>query len=278
MLPNFLIIGAPRAGTSSLYEYLKQHPEVFMSPTKELFFFDDPSKSVWTPRELAAYEQHFAGVSTETAIGEATPTYLYSSKAATEICEVIPDVRILVLLRQPADRAFSAYVHGLRSGDELRRIEHAFDADALHVRGGFYYPFLRRYFELLAPERIHVVLLDDLTSDPAAVCASVFGFLGVDPAYRPDELQQHSRSRPVQRFPIIARILRKSAPRRRLYSAVPLALRDRVKARLLTPPPQFPPELRERLTEMYRHDIQRTSDLIGRDLSHWLEQARPTDR
>src|SRR5580765_3646808 len=119
-LPNFLIIGAGKSGTTALYEYLKQHPQVYMSPVKEPRFFAFEGESVnfggpWGERlnpevmafnSIASYSALFEDVEDETAIGEASPIYLWAAKAAARIHRRVPDARLIAILRDPVERAY----------------------------------------------------------------------------------------------------------------------------------------------------------------------------
>jgi len=128
-IPNFLIIGAAKSGTTSLYHALKQHPKIFMSPVKEPNFFaleggelNYPQGTV-DPRYLAQcittkeeYNQQFEGVSNEIAVGEASPIYLYHPQAPVRIKNCLPNVKIIVILRNPIERAYSNFLHHIREG------------------------------------------------------------------------------------------------------------------------------------------------------------------
>ena len=132
-LPNFLILGAQKAGTTSLFDYLGQHPEVYPSPIKETHFFDHggvrqtyagpvriPGPKI---KSLEEYEGLFDGVRDEKAVGEATPTYLYLPGVAERIRHHVPEARLIAILRDPVERAYSGYQHAVRNGRErLRRV------------------------------------------------------------------------------------------------------------------------------------------------------------
>ena len=130
-LPNFLVIGAAKSGTSSLYMYLKQHPEIYMSPIKEphFFSFDDESKMTKGPGDpihkaitnFDDYQAQFDGVTDEKAIGEASTSYLYRPEAPGRIHAMLPDAKLIVILRNPVDRAFSAYMHVVRDKRETSK-------------------------------------------------------------------------------------------------------------------------------------------------------------
>ena len=128
-MPTFLIIGAGKSGTTSLYYYLKQHPQVYMSPVKEAHFFDQdegekpdfrgPGRSSPPPiTSIEDYRALFRGVTDETAVGEATPSYIYIPGAPGRIRRRIPDAKLIAGLRNPTDRAYSAFLHTVRSGRE----------------------------------------------------------------------------------------------------------------------------------------------------------------
>lgn len=174
VLPNFLIIGAAKAGTTSLYSYLKQHPDIFMSSWKEPKFFSlegekldfqGPSQIINTDsiNNLESYLELFEGVKDETAIGEASPIYLYSPKAPANIKKYIPDAKLIVVLRHPAERAFSSFAHLIRAGYETLSFEEALEEEPQRIKEkwaplwyykekGFYAQQLERYFELFDRE------------------------------------------------------------------------------------------------------------------------------
>lgn len=124
-MPNFLIVGAQKAGTTSLHYYLKQHPQIYMRPRKEPHFFEGmhwdfyrPGRIMLAVTDLADYQALFEGVTDEKAIGEASASYLYSPKAPTLIKRSIPDARLIAILRNPPDRAYSNFLHCVRGGRE----------------------------------------------------------------------------------------------------------------------------------------------------------------
>ena len=153
VLPNFLIIGAAKSGTTSLYSYLNQHPQVYFSPFKEPRFFALEGKEVnyQGPSQVVnqkaintidEYEKLFAGVTDEVAIGEASTLYLYSPEAPAKIKQYIPQVKLIAILRNPIDRAYSGYCHLVRDGYESNR------ADDIGNSSKEFYAFLREVREL----------------------------------------------------------------------------------------------------------------------------------
>jgi len=304
-MPNFFIVGVQKAGTTSLYHYLNQHPQVYMSPRKEPFFFDHEmdSKGEVVRREFGGHRQPprytnieeysalFEGVRGEKAIGEASPLYIYAPGTAERIERHVPGAKSIALLRNPADRAYSAYLYAVRIGvepltdfaqalrEEPRRIRNRWHY-VFHYRSrGLYYRQLKRYYEVFGRERLGVWLYEDLREDPASVAQSVFRFLEVDDTFAPDTSSKHNPAGVPASAPARAAMratdkavggLRKVlAP---TSGVLPLAFKMRrlVHSRVLTEPPPIDPGLRENLTCSYKEDVLRLQDLIGRDLSAWL--------
>jgi hypothetical protein len=296
-LPNFLVIGAGRSGTTSLYHYLGQHPGVYLPPVKAPSHFfccgerspiDDPLLRAQTSQfvpDPIAYERLFDGVRGETAIGEVSPVYLATTVAAPRIAARLPGVKLIAVLRHPIDRAWARYVGRVRDGLErrtdFREIVRAEtraplprdDAFGTYVASGFLHHFLSGYFERFPRQRIRIHLFEDLVRDPAALVADLFGFLGVDPAFRPDTTARHNPSGGlVRNRPLRALWTRSALLRTRLRPHLPEPLRRAafraVTGDLVTP--SLDPSLRAELLQLFRTDTERLQELIGRDLTHWL--------
>ena len=301
-MPNFLVIGARKAGTTSLYHYLKQHPEVFMSPVKEPKFFALEGKlpdyrgpgDRWVMTQTSAnravtdldeYEALFDGASGEKAVGEASPAYLCNPVVPERIKAYVPEAKLIAVLRDPAERAYSAYMHQVRDGRETLPFAEALDAEEertranwapgwRYTREGFYSENLARYYELFGRDRVKVGLYEDLVEDPAGLMRSFFRFLGVDDSYEPDTARRHNPSGvPKSRF-VVSLLKRPNPLKSVLKPLLPGGLRGRIseglQRRNLSEAPPLEPEARGRLVELYREDILRLQDLIGRDLSAWL--------
>ncbi len=298
-LPNFLVIGAAKAGTTSLYHYLGQHPEVFMSPVKEPHFFAlggtganfrSPGAEAGINRKSFAdpegYEGLFAGARGEKAIGEASTSYLYSPEAPERIKRRVPEARLIAVLRDPAERAYSTFL-ALRLGgrEPLRDFSRALEAEEGRIRDGwehlwhyknlgFYHVQLSRYGKALEEGRLRVYLYEDLGADPRGVMRDAYRFLGVDASFEPDTSRRHNPSG-VPKSRLLMSVLKRPNPLRdAIKPLLPKGLRGRVSEGLqthnLTKAPPLEPELRRRLVELYREDVLALQDLIGRDLSAWL--------
>lgn len=296
VLPNFLIIGAPRSGTTSLCQYLKQHPDVYLSAKKEPRYFAFGERELdelggpgarflreTTVRTWDAYVRLFRGAVGHTAIGEASPRYLWARGAAERISARLPETKIIAILRQPADRAYGGYLGALRDGREAadtfeqalseeRRREEAGWAFGVYTRPSWYHRHLSSYYERFPRRRIRVVLFEEFERDPGAVVRQLFEFLEVDPGVAVDVSRRHGRSG-VIRNPI-ARTVWKLSRRipEPVRSLLPPAVRDRSLERLTRDVvrPPLAPETRRALTARFRDDIRALEKLIGRDLSSWL--------
>ncbi|MFM8304342.1 MAG: sulfotransferase family protein [Actinomycetota bacterium] len=286
-LPNFFVIGAQKGGTTSLYWYLAQHPEVFMSPIKEPGFFalaEDAPPSPTNPEKLrnwADYRALFAGVTHETAIGEASTKYLFHRVVPEHLRTFVPDARLIAILRDPADRAFSAYSMYVALGEEARSFAQVVDDELAGRRGswrclemGRYGEQLQRYYRTFPAAQIQVHLFEDLARDTPGVVRRVYDFLGVDPEFVFD-VERRNVSRYDARSPGVDRVLRQIPGRavaRRLVSPAAWERARRAFRRRASRAPEFPDEVRARLVEYYRDDIAVTEALIGRDLAKWTAE------
>ena len=180
-LPNFLIIGAMKSGTTALYYYLAQHPQVYMSPVKEPNFFcsEGQASREDTVARLETYQGLFKDVSDEKVIGEASHCYLYEPEAAVRIQQYLPDAKFVAVLRDPVDRAYSHFLHMVRNGTEpltdfaqaLREEEvgaHRERSPQDYIGRGLYYDQLKRYFDTFGQDQVRVYLYEDLSEGAQA--------------------------------------------------------------------------------------------------------------
>lgn len=301
MLPTFLIIGAQRAGTTSLYRYVGQHPAVFVSPVKETNFFaadwsaiesEDLGASKASIRDVNAYRHLFQGSEHCEARGEASPSYLSAVGAPDRIHGLVPDTKLIVLLRNPIERAYSRYLQArLKGREQAPTFEEALDHQSrlldqeawlpwkhgfvTYYDGGMYAKHIERYWTYFAKGQLGVWLYDDLRSDTAKVCAEVFDFIGVDSAY---EVQtERFNASGVPRSALLDRAIRAGrnttpAVKRWVRRWMPDSFHSRVRSahNRNFEKPQMKSDTRAHLVEVFRADVERLQRLIGRDLSHWL--------
>lgn len=268
MLPNFLVIGAPRSGTTWIDENLRDHPSVHMARMKETHFFDQNYH-----RGMAYYESCFAGWKGEPAVGEATPDYLHGQYSAYDIPRLIrrhlPEVRLIASLRNPVDRVYSEFWN--TKAKDARNARLSFEAKLQSkpqfIREGFYYEHLRRFYDLFPAERILVLLYDDLVADPRAFMRRIYEFIGVDPGFRSS--YETVRVNQARGKKLLARSqtlwhLSRALDRARLHG-----LAESVRRFNSVEIPAMDRSTRERLIELYRPHNEKLAGLIGRDLSHW---------
>jgi Sulfotransferase domain len=273
-LPNFLIIGAAKGGTTSLHHYLRQHPQIYLTPVKETNFFwtEATEHGRKTVQTLAEYERLFADANGARAVGEISPQYLNSATAAERIARDLPHVKLVVSLRHPADRAWSDYLGRVRILRERGTFDDAIRPGHTILEWGFYAPRLKRYYDRFPRQRIHVILYDDYAADPHGTLRSLFRFLDVDESVGVDTTTKHNpaavpRSNVLNRILWPAVVAASSVTPKRWRGTGLLA---KLMAKTYRKAPAFPPELRARLIDVYRDDILATQQLIGRDLSRWL--------
>jgi len=297
-LPNFLIIGAAKSGTTSLYYYLQQHPQIFMSPVKETNFFsleghplnfqgpgDREAICPFAVTNWQEYRKLFADVTNEIAIGEASPLYLYHPDAPCRIKEKLENVKLIAILRNPVERAFSSFLHLRRDQREperdfrtaISRENERIAANWEHIwhylHMGFYSIQLKRYFTQFSPEQMKIYLYEDLQNDPLGIVKDICRFLEVDDKFIPDMSQQYNRS-----------FIPRSAKLRNFLDDdgdIKKTIRQLVPHKLLgmgydilnymnASRPQLPSSFRRELIDVYRADILELADLLKRDLSTWL--------
>lgn len=296
-LPNFLIIGAAKSGTTALYHYLKQHPQVYMGPNKETNFFAFEGKQVdfrgpgdekindSTITTLKMYEQQFEGASREMAIGEASPWYLYSERAAECIKHNIPGAKLLAILRNPVDRAFSSYLHVVRESRESLTFEEGLLAEESRIeqgwefiwhyrKAGFYSAQIKRFLDQFPREQVRFYLYDDFLTDPSGLLESIYEFLGVNTNFVADtSIKPNATGMPRNR--LLGRLLLQPNPLRETAKLLmPEQLRYNLSQRInqqLLSKPSLSETTYENLLHDYKEDIWELQNLIGRDLSAWTK-------
>lgn len=292
MMPNFLFIGPPKTGSTALVDFLGQHPQVFISPVKEPGFFMLEGQTPWQESSrnykvtrLEEYQQLFAGSESYPARGEASTRYLSSPRAVASIHWHLPEVKLITMLRDPAERAFSEYIMYRLNGLEQRATfsqvieeERVFlheMGDLLpgssYVRGGLYETFLARYRAVFAPQQMLVLFYEDYLSDPQAILKQTFSFLGVEPqvAIQTNKvIHKSGLPRSGRLYELFKNFPLKSI----LGRLLPRSLRQRLRARIrgeLLERPVLSKQDRASLVEIYRPEIDALERTYQRDLSAW---------
>lgn len=307
-LPDFIMVGAPKCGTTSLHAMLALHPDVFM-PENEVFFFDVDDVTVhpdfFVHRDglsfhdydsqfedyLAWYRSIFAGAQPGQLIGEDSTTYLASRDAAARIAALLPDVKLIALLRDPVRRAYSQYLHNVRSGRATLSFERTLQTNpgALMVHG-FYAEQLRRYRGFLDAGQMRVLFFEDFTANPGRELRAVCDFLGLKDLPALDPAAQHSNParpplhlgsrlfvnhwlgqrfsfpRPRPNLPNYEGPQAADAQERRLrwYEKAALSLENKIPRR---PPPPMSPPVRVHLQKVFAKENAGLSELLQTDVS-----------
>lgn len=295
--PDFFIVGAPKSGTTAMYEYLRQHPSLFLPERKELRFFGiDLDIRDRAARPVEEYLSFFSAAAETQRVGTAYVWYLYSKTAAAEIRRCAPNAQIIVMLRQPADMLYALHSEHLSNGNEdIRDFEEALAAEPdrregiripihAHLAQGLLYseiPLyvdqLQRYFDEFGRDRVLVILYDDFARDTARAYRETLRFLKVrddlTPEFEVINPNKRVRSEMIRHF--LARP--PELPRRIIRAASPALFRrwlfERVVRLNVTRPPRTPlaAGTREDLNRLFRAEVSRLGDLLGRDLHHWVE-------
>jgi Sulfotransferase domain len=265
-LPNFVLIGALRSGTTSLARQLGAHPDVFVALQKEVRFFNR-----YFDRGVEWYRKQFAGVSTERAVGEATPTYMYDDQAIARIADLLPDARLIAILRNPVDRAYSHCWLNRARGIEPLEFPDAVEAESTrlesgeyryaYVKYGRYLTYLRDVCRRFPREALHVVLLEQFSKDPVSTYRAACRFLDVSDSSVPPDLE-----RPINRF-----VEFHSPGFRRIVRRLPRAvgrLAGRLNVRSSSYPPMSP-TTRQELGQRFEGENRALASWLDCDLSLW---------
>lgn len=293
-LPNFIIFGVQKAGTTSIYNYLNQHPQVYMSPVKETNFWSRGSKDIESNRTpnkpnkiltIEQYAQLFDNVKDEIAIGEASPNYLLHYQISSELIhQHLPQVKLIAILRDPSERAYSDYLMNIRDAKYRGRTiteQLKYSSHKSHVlRKGLYYQPLKHYIEKFGQDQIRVYLYDDLCKSPIKFMQNMYEFLEVDQTFSPDMTRKAQEGK-LPKNQALNNLLRTQNPIRKaaataLKTFFPIEVRQKIRSRILElnlidkKQLNLSAEERKLLVDFYRDDILKLQELIDRDLSAWL--------
>jgi len=281
--PNFFIVGAPKAGTTSLYEYLKKIPEIYMSPEKEPYYFTTKTFSEENPmipiRNKKKYLDLFKNVKDEKIIGESTPNYLADPDAPKLIHQVSPEAKILISLRNPIERLFSHYLmyRGVgrikASFSELieKESKHEFDYRKfrLSLKSSFYSNDVKRYIDIFGKDQVKIIFFEDLIKDTKGVLKDILKFLNVSYSVENFEAEAHNPHSEA-RGEISKKIYTDMTVRKFVKSGImPVSVRRflRHKVFMKKQPKQKIDETdRHILEKFYNDDVQKLKNLLGSEL------------
>lgn len=291
--PNFFIVGAPKCGTSSLYDWLNQHPEIFMSPIKEPHYFGSDLCSPRYIRNEEAYRTLFANVTTP-RIGEASVWQLYSKRAAQEIHSQVPYAKIIIALRNPVQLMYSLHSQHLFHRDEdTLDFEEALELESERRLGkslpphgktphGLLYravatfsPQIQRYYDNFGRNNVLILLLDDLKENPSDEYRRICQFLEIDGSFNPI-LKVVNANKVVRSRRILDFLQRPPKLIKDFNHRVPGLLRQFIIDTLIAlsktqqPRPPLDSEVYNRLILEFGPEIKRLETLIDKDLTNWL--------
>jgi hypothetical protein len=293
--PDFFIVGAPKCGTTAMYEFLKQHPQIFMPP-KEVDFFGSDLHVKERVLDESAYLELFAAASNEVRVGEVSVWYLYSKRAAAEIKHFVPDARIIIQLRDPTNMIYSLHSELRYSGVEnIQDFESALHAEIngrvlpfwngrqvgtgmRYYEVGNYSTQVERYLKAFGRENVKVIIFDDLRENPLNVYRETCEFLRVgtefEPALsviNPNKKIRSKRLRTLMRNPpepikVVGRkLLNTPSGRQKLVDSL-----QRLNTKYIPRAPMSR-DLRSRLQRYFAPDVERLSKLLDRDLTYWCQ-------
>ncbi|MEO1670285.1 MAG: sulfotransferase [Cyanobacteria bacterium J06631_2] len=304
--PNFLILGVAKSGTTSLYHYLCQHPEIFMSRVKEPNFFACEGENLdyqgpgyfyvrdWTVTDWQDYQNLFAAADTEKALGEASWSSFYYPAAVERIKKYCPQMKFILLLRNPIERAFSHYSY-LRQYEkepltnfeaaismESRRITANYWADWHYLQLGFYSQAIVRYQRVFAKSKFKIILYEDFIQDTNRILQEIFEFLEVASDYHSVTFAQAYNSTQLPKSQMIHRLFKTSRQvhlKRAVKTLVPKTMyqclkqnRDRLESKTRYTP-KLSLQARHKLSRIYCSEIAELEQLLEQDLSGWLTPA-----
>lgn len=297
-MPDFLIIGAAKSGTTSLYYYLMQHPNIFMPKNKEpmfftfegekldIYHFEGPLDLPDVVTNIEDYLRLFKNASPEQKIGEASTLYLYDPQTPKRIKHYIPNSKLIAILRNPVDRAYSNYQHYRTVNREpLASFSQAIKAEEfrmrenwyksyLYIDAGYYSKQILNYLNYFPIQQFKFFLFEDL-NDSSAIAKDIFTFIGVDPEIQLDTSARYNISGKL-RFPRIYRSIRnargvKHSMRKIISPKIWGLLKNLFDKFIMVKNEPLDFEIKNQLIQVYREDILNLQNLIGRDLSTWLK-------
>ena len=296
LLPNFLVIGAAKSGTTALYHYLNQHPEIFLTPIKETNFFaldglnikfNGPGDDLGVHRNsitnINDYYNQFKEYKHEKVTGEVCPLYLYSKIAPLCIKKYIPNVKIVAILRDPVDRAFSAWLHLTRDErevlsfskaitEEKKRIKNNWAEIWHYIEQGMYYAQLSRYYDIFPKKNIKVFFYQDFKNNPINIYSEICSFIGVNSSFVPDMNQIHNKGGiPKNRF-LYNLMMRKNYFKTIFNFFIRGFLRKKIKLHLDTKnltSIKLDQNDKLRYKSIFKDDIIELEKLLNIKLNHW---------
>jgi hypothetical protein len=281
-LPTFIVVGAQKSGTSTIYAAMREHPSVLAADWQEVHFFNSDR---FYGKGLKAYARQFRAKKQFSCVGEVTPGYMISPDVPARIARDIPGCKIVFCLRDPLERAYSAWRMQIWKGVELDDFSTAIRADEKYLDHSRYHFHISKYLEQFPREDILIMWFEDLKADSQGFLSDLFTFVGAPATEIPVPARENVGGAPRRR--IITRILNSAYRARNYLQTTPfgplvdnmivdraarrlrnaIVVRNRTSERSVAGPS---PEDISYFVEQLQDDIDALSSLTGRDLSHWL--------
>ncbi len=284
--PNFIIVGVPKGGTTSLYEYLNQQPKVFMSKVKEPGYFRSFVPPGVFPLPITSEEKYlklFRNVKDEIVIGEASSVYLADPGTPKLIHDAIPDCKIIIMLRDPIERTHSSYFQLVRSGFENQSFSEAIrrDYEKLQkgvwgsplVRSSFYSEKVERYLNTFGSKNVKIIISEEFFKDVKRTVQDVLKFLGINDFHDFDDSSKNFFQE--TKSPIIQQLIKNKIIRKIVYGLIPWYLRGKIAEKILWKDGKKPPLSKddlEFLKEIFVDDVLKMQEILDRKLPWFVNK------
>lgn len=283
MWPNFFIVGAAKAGTTSLYQYLKQIPGIYMSPVKEPHYFSRrviPDDHHYRPiRDKEKYLNLFKKVNNEKVVGEASPTYLRDPEAPKLIHQVSPNARILISLRDPIERTFSLYLSMLRNRflklsfheEVLRSLKHRvneYSVPNLRLHSALYSKYVKNYLDIFGKKQVKIIIFEEFIKDSKSTVQEILEFLDVNYTINDFKVKVHNPYR-VWRGPVVGHIAKNTTAVKISKAILPQSTLQFLTENIFSkkqPKSKMDQQAMMRLVRFYSDDVEILEKILGRKL------------
>ncbi|WP_174614760.1 sulfotransferase family protein [Virgibacillus ihumii] len=294
--PNFFIAGISKSGTTSLHNYLDMHPDIFMSKFKEPQFFineilefphngpgDRTEEDIVNTEE--EYENLFKGVTDEKIIGESSSDYLYYEESASKIKAYSNDAKIVLMLRNPVDRAYSAYTHLTRDGRETKSFEYALNMEEERIRNNYgcmwhlkamslYYKKVKHFIDEFGKDNVKVIIFEEFKNNSSKVLNEICDFLNIE-RFNYDEVKLvNYNTSGVPKNKKLLSLLQQGFLKRLIKVLVPkIESREKIKKMLysrILKRESMSESTRMELINYFKNDVRKLEEFLDVDLAHWL--------
>lgn len=289
MKVDFFIVGAPKAGTTSLYHYLNEHPKISMSSIKEPNYFSheelETQKLYYkshTINSLDSYHNLFPTRDANFIYGEASVSYLFYKNVAEKIKTYNKNAKIIILLRNPIERAFSHYLMDARLGLISKSFESVVDCYEItsknklfyqqYIELGKYYDQISNYKRLFNDKNILIIDYEDFKNKTSLCVSNVFDFLQIDTSFMPNLDLTHNTFR-KPKFTFIKNLYSSQSIRRVMNKLIPSKFKNNINQIVFDKEdkPILSQDLRERLKSIFKNDVNKLSDMLNKDFSKWIK-------